>query len=1284
MAQLAIAAAASWIGGTAITGTVLGMTGAQLGWMVGSYLGASLMAPDIEGPRVQDLSVQSGQYGVPINVVYGTARVAGNVIWATDLIEHAHEESAKGGPSYTTYSYTVSCAVALCEGEIKGVQKIWANNELIYDVSPENTGNTGKGLYNITVYSGSETQAADPRMQAELGAANVPAHRGLAYVVFEDLPLDKFGNRMPNFNFLVVRAGTESRQAVTKLSTVDARIPVYDHETDIIVRLSVGGTSLEFYHVGSGDDIGSVALPADCEHLAMGDRGTVWAINETGSAYIYQIDGMGLVETVAKPSWLQYGAWVDFNREMVLAQSNIGTAITVFSKASGSWAYRTYSTVSSSNNAWGSVTVTHGTYGYIVLTNGDKICVLDSGYGVVLDYQCSPSAAEYTSSNAYATYDSKRDLVYVTAPNVSKLYVVDVGSRFPSVVAVHGVYAGSSIVYHAQSDLLIGVGTGATPVYKVFAPDDLPSTVDSFTVSSPEAYIVGIPVEVTDMTDAVLVCDTGSVAANGLFKVPFWPRLASSPYPLSDIVRDQCVKAGLTPSDINVVALTDAVPGYVVSRQASARSNIEPLQAAYFFDAVESDDVLKFVKRGGASAATIPEADLGAYEYATSAPAVLDQTRAQETDLPRTVSVNYLNIAADYQQGTQYDRRLTGGANIETTLSLPIAMSDDAGAQIAAVNLYTAWANRNRVKFTSSLKYTRFEPTDVLTVTKGNTAHRLRIVKKDEGGNGLIAWEGVSEDASVYTQGITGAGALAMPTQAVQVPVSTRLELLDIPLLRDIDEGAGAYYAACGYRSGWDGMVLYRSADGGASWAQVATLVDESVIGNATSVLGNFLGGNVIDELNTVTVRLANPSLTLSSTSLTNLLAGANACIIGSEVLGFRDATLNADGSYTLSGLWRGLRGTQWAMSTHAAGDRFVLFSVATTRRIDIGSAEIGLARGYKGVSFYRTLAQTAGHEFTNTAVGLKPYAPAHVGSGRDAAGNITITWVRCTRIGGEWRDYVDASQPEASIEYELEFWTEDGATLVRTVTGLTSETYTYTTALADFPTSSTALLKVYQVSATVGRGYAAEYVIPVFTITEYATDFSEYDVGTQPSDWTAGWNTGNFTALVQESGGVKYLKITNTADARGLLSWDLPGTFADGEIIAKIKAVGRSTTTSVVVMNMVCLRAGGAAGSENNYRFGLDRDLSGSAVAEYVAGVTATVATNAAPTWTLTEWRWMRLQIIGTTIKARTWLDGTAEPDTWLITTTDSSLASGLAGLSLFDSGNDMEVAEVTVRVFT
>ncbi|MEQ9116215.1 MAG: glycoside hydrolase TIM-barrel-like domain-containing protein [Rickettsiales bacterium] len=192
--------------GAAVGGAV-GKVGATVGMAIGTYLGrsidskiASKSKANISGSRVHNISVQNSSYGICINKIFGEVRTSGNIIWADKIREHEHHHSTsvgggKGGGgkatvSSTSYSYTISLAVAICEGEIDSVLNIWADSLLLQE-----------GDFNIRIYNGSETQMPDPLMESYLGAGMVSAYRGLAYVVFEDLPLAKFGNRIPNFTF---------------------------------------------------------------------------------------------------------------------------------------------------------------------------------------------------------------------------------------------------------------------------------------------------------------------------------------------------------------------------------------------------------------------------------------------------------------------------------------------------------------------------------------------------------------------------------------------------------------------------------------------------------------------------------------------------------------------------------------------------------------------------------------------------------------------------------------------------------------------------------------------------------------------------------------------------------------------------------------------------------------------------------------------------------------------------------------------------------------------------
>ena len=136
--------------------------------------------------------------GDPVTQLYGRLRLGGQVIWASDFEEVSSTSGGgKGGPSQpktTEYSYSVNVAIALCEGEITRVGRVWADGE---EIAPDDL--------TMTVYTGSGDQQPDPLMEAIEGEGMVPAYRGTAYVVMEALALQRFGNRVPQFSFEVIR-----------------------------------------------------------------------------------------------------------------------------------------------------------------------------------------------------------------------------------------------------------------------------------------------------------------------------------------------------------------------------------------------------------------------------------------------------------------------------------------------------------------------------------------------------------------------------------------------------------------------------------------------------------------------------------------------------------------------------------------------------------------------------------------------------------------------------------------------------------------------------------------------------------------------------------------------------------------------------------------------------------------------------------------------------------------------------------------------------------------------
>ena len=178
-----------------------GPTGAQIGWMAGSAYSASQQ--NVDQRTVGDMKIQTAQYGAPIPYIFGKQRLAPNIIWADEKKEYPiKKKQGKGGPTVTTSGFTISCAMGLCAGPILGISKVWANEKLIIDSSTEVMPLVG------TVYLGDMTQLPDATIVAKEGIGNVPAYRGLAYIVLKDFDVTGYGGALPQFSFEVVRGAT--------------------------------------------------------------------------------------------------------------------------------------------------------------------------------------------------------------------------------------------------------------------------------------------------------------------------------------------------------------------------------------------------------------------------------------------------------------------------------------------------------------------------------------------------------------------------------------------------------------------------------------------------------------------------------------------------------------------------------------------------------------------------------------------------------------------------------------------------------------------------------------------------------------------------------------------------------------------------------------------------------------------------------------------------------------------------------------------------------------------
>jgi hypothetical protein len=286
---------------------------------------------------------------------------------------------------------------------------------------------------------------------------------------------------------------------------------------------------------------------------------------------------------------------------------------------------------------------------------------------------------------------------------------------------------------------------------------------------------------------------------------------------------------------------------------------------------------------------------------------------------------------------------------------------------------------------------------------------RLRATGIQYGQPGLIVVNAVDEDPTNYINTSVGASPLAAKGQTTGIPGSTKLILMDSVTLRDDDDGPGFYAAASGFNINWPGCVLSRSGDDGASYVDLDSIFGEAIIGYAVTALGAPARANDWDTVNTVNIQLLKPTIySLTSDTDINVLNGANAGVLIDsagqvEVLQWTTATALGNGIYTLSRLLRGRRGSDYAMAAHAVGDRFVVLDKTKIKRLGSDSSELNLARLYKATTIGTYIEDAAAVSFTNAGASIKPLSPVIGSAARDGSSNLTVNFVRRTRITGEW-----------------------------------------------------------------------------------------------------------------------------------------------------------------------------------------------------------------------------------------------------------------------------------------
>lgn len=1077
-----------------------GPSGAQWGYAIGSALGGS-GAPDQEGPRLNDLQIQDSSYGKPIPIIYGRDRIAGNIIWSKPLEEVKNEESAGkgGGPTSTTYNYFASFALGLCEGEITGVRRIWIANKLVYkytdDATIEEILASNSQIDGITVYTGSESQDPDPLIQAHKGAANTPAFRGLAYLVFDRLDVGNSG-QIPNITVEVVGGGSTTFRGKFDSFTID--VPDIGGGSPYIVMNKFYGDRLEIAASPITQNSYRIGFPADYRldtYTLTGEQVEAGFVEDHDTDILAEADQEArhkLVDnlmasrfaerlTRARDQLLLCGV---YNGAPVLIDQNlnaykINAAMPVGNTSStttqkivyGMGAVEFESASKTGDKMLGQdLTALLEDYGagneYISCVAGNRDDE-SSVNGLLYVFTSASNATPFTSTKYYK-FELSSDQWAITEDGTCNFTTnqIEVAGCMEN---GHCILENESYIWGTAAKTLGGLEV--TFLKKVGTTWTTYSTQNgTFTNATSTDNNGTLFPEVIGARDGLMVTATqnSDLGSSYRFNVYVYSRnlvVTTADVNLSTIVSDLCERAGLTTSDIDVTDLTDTVAGYTVSRVTSARKAIEPLMMAYFFDGAEFNNKLNFVKRGGSTVLTIPENDLG-----VDSEDLYKHTRQQEAELPSEVILDYKDQARDYQPGSQRSRRINTHVTNVAQVNAPIVMGADEAKQITEIHHYNSWVERDRFFLQVTQEYIDLNPTNVIQFTAEGDTRKARIVDISYGP--MMKLELAAESGNYESDAVAGESESVEQTLGLIGP--TNLQLLDIPLLRNQDNDTAIYAAASGYYNGYSGCRVFKSSDD-VSYQEVDNLFETITQGYTTTVLADA-NHTSWDRTSSVTVKWTAGTAPGSITE-SNALKGARYFLIGDEIMVPVNETDNGDGTHTYDTFLRGRRGTDWATSEHATGERVILLDEAKMSRL---AMVLSTQRYFKGVSIGNYLANAESETFTNTGVSLKPFSPTFIRGTRDGSNNLTITWINRSRyIGG-------ALMPlplfEDSESYKVEILDAPGGSVIRTLSPnptTTTDTYSAADQTSDGLTlGDPVTVRISQYSATVGYGYTKEATV--------------------------------------------------------------------------------------------------------------------------------------------------------------------------------------------------------------
>jgi hypothetical protein len=564
---------------------------------------------------------------------------------------------------------------------------------------------------------------------------------------------------------------------------------------------------------------------------------------------------------------------------------------------------------------------------------------------------------------------------------------------------------------------------------------------------------------------------------------------------VAEAIEILCLKGKLTADQFDVTGVaTGDFYGMVLHGPFEPARALQSICATYDIITQYTEGIVVFVSRENLTEVEINPDHLGAGISGAAGSQVTVVERA-ERKLPTEFEFSYIDIHKDLQGGSEVALMTAGTDQRRERFDSQLSMSS---AQARAISNRMGWAelaHRADVSFQLPPSEMALEEGDITPFTVPfrvrdssdyEVDYRLLVTKKERGENGLLLYTGVPDpESSVEWEWADEEESNSPVNAGFTGPSYLDLIMLDIAALADDDvDETGIYLGASLISNGaaFSGGSILESRDGGTTYEEIIVLERPATAGICLDTLAASSGPGW-DLTNTVTVMVYDGTLETSTEA--KVLDGANRCMIGGELIGFKTATLvttfptiQGGYKYELSDLLRGLNSTDDEIDGHAASEQFVFLNDGGLVFHKLNDRAFEQTRYYKAVGYGWDEDDITGTSKTLALNSNRPWSPCEIAADRDGSNHVTFTYTRRSRAITTIFGTSDVPELEPHEKYEVDVWDDvSHTTLMRTIEivldGQTQPSYHYSAtdqSTDGYTPGDDLYITMYQVSIATGR----------------------------------------------------------------------------------------------------------------------------------------------------------------------------------------------------------------------